>query len=278
MSAPGQALEAALQRSRARGRAEIVFFVNGYDPSPEVTLELLRVVRGHDLACVELCVPFPDSVTDGPVIRASHDRGLAAGSTLRGVLALAARARSELGLHVVLLADHRYTVAAVGLERFIRSAADAGVSATLIHALPPRLRASYVELSRAAGLGRVTTFFASSQPAVRRAAYDDAEGFVYVVSRLGRTGAAPLDDSLYDAITAFRGETTRPLAVGFGVSTPGHVMRLLRAGADAVIVGSAGIAVVADQLARRAEIAPAFDRLVTALLGDEPITPQGSTP
>src|SRR5262249_37200079 len=131
---PGQSLEAALLRSRARSRAEIVFFVNGYDPSPETTLDVLRVIGHHDLACVELCVPFPRSITDGPVIRASHDRGLAAGATLDGVLRLAARARGELGLHVVLLADYRHTVAPVGLERFVRAARDGGASATLIHA------------------------------------------------------------------------------------------------------------------------------------------------
>jgi len=276
MIEPGQSLEAAIQQARARDRAEIVFFVNGCDPSPETTLELLRVVRRHGLACVELCVPFPRSITDGPVIRASHDRGLAAGATLEAVLKLAARARGELGLHVVLLADYRHTVLPVGLERFVRSARDSGASATLIHALPPALRPSYVDVSRAAGLGRIMTFFASSPRAVRQAAYDEAEGFVYVVSRLGRTGTAAIDDSLQAEIRTFRGETAKPLAVGFGVTTRHHVTALLQAGADAVIVGSAGVTTIADHLSRRDDIAPAFDRLVTSLVGGEPRQPNGA--
>ena len=269
MIEPGTALEGAIKQSRARGRAEIVFFVNGYDPSPETTLELLRVIRRHDFACVELCVPFPNSITDGPVIRSSHDRGLAAGATLDGVLKLAARARNELGLHVVLLADYRHTVSPVGLDRFIRSALDSGASATLIHALPPALRPSYVDASKAAGLGRVMTFFASSPRVVRQWAYDEAEGFVYVVSQLGRTGAAVIDDSLQAAIRTFRGETAKALAVGFGVKTRDHVTALFQAGADAVIVGSAGIATIASHLSRRDDIPAAFDRLVTSLVSGE---------
>jgi len=269
MIEPGRALAAAIQRSSARGGAEIVFFVNGYDPAPEITLELLRVIGRHDLACVELCVPFPNSITDGPVIRASHDRGLAAGATLDGVLQLAARARCELGLHVVLLADYRHTVSPVGLERFVRSALDAGASATLVHALPPALRRSYVEVSKAAGVGRVMTFFASSQRAVRQAAYSDAEGFVYVVSQLGRTGGAAIGDSLLASVRTFRGETAKALAVGFGVKTRDHVTALRQAGADAVIVGSAGVATVADHLSRCDDIPQAFDQLVTTLVGDE---------
>lgn len=267
MIEPGQALEAALRDSRASGCAEVVFFVNGYDPDPDTTFELLRVLARHGMACVELCVPFPRSISDGPVVRSSHERGLAAGATLSGVLALAGRARSELGLHVVLLADHRHTVAPLGLERFVRSARDGGASATLIHALPPVLHAPYVAASRAAGLGLVTTFYASSAREVRQRAYDDAQGFVYVVSQFGRTGAAAIGDAVLSAIRTFRAETARPLAVGFGVKTRGDVTALVAAGADAVIVGSAGVAAVADHLSRPGEIPSAFDRLVASLLG-----------
>jgi tryptophan synthase alpha chain len=69
---------------------------------------------------------------------------------------------------------------------------------------------------------------------------DTATGFVYVVSRLGVTGArnAPDFTPLRRQLTSLREVTTKPLAVGFGLSSP-HDVHEIAPFADAVVVGSA---------------------------------------
>ena len=140
----GQELERSLLTSRRDAKTELVFFVNAGDPCPEVTFDMLRVLAQHKGAAVELCVPFPRSLTDGPLIRASHQRALINGMALPTVLKLVTRARAELDLAIVLLADYGHTVEPLGLERFLQESFSAGASATLIHCLPPARRQAYV--------------------------------------------------------------------------------------------------------------------------------------
>jgi len=262
----GIGLERALLAGRRAGRTELIFFLNAGDPTPGLGFELLRVLAGHGVAAVELCVPFPRSLSDGESIRASHRRALANGATLTTALALAARARMELGLAICLLADYGHTVAPLGLPRFLEACRDAGAAATLVHALPPQHRREYVERSQGLGLGRIMSFFVGSTAAVRQAAYREGEGFLYVVSRFGRTGQkVRFDGTLIEQIAEIRAETKKPLAVGFGVKTAEDIRSLRRAGADAVIIGSAATAVVERYLATPGQIPTAFDALVLGL-------------
>jgi tryptophan synthase alpha chain len=68
---------------------------------------------------------------------------------------------------------------------------------------------------------------------------DDAQGFVYLVARLGVTGArGALAIDLHDSIRRVRAATSLPVAVGFGISTPEQA-RSVGQMADGVVVGSA---------------------------------------
>ena len=68
---------------------------------------------------------------------------------------------------------------------------------------------------------------------------DGAQGFVYLVARLGVTGATrTLASDLADYIARVRGATSLPIAVGFGISTPDQAAQVGNL-ADGVVVGSA---------------------------------------
>ena len=79
MNMPGLALEQALLANRCKARVGLICFVNAGDPNLGISFELLRVLTQRQVAAVELCVPFPNLITDGPVLRASHQRALANG-------------------------------------------------------------------------------------------------------------------------------------------------------------------------------------------------------
>ena len=66
-----------------------------------------------------------------------------------------------------------------------------------------------------------------------------SQGFVYYIARTGVTGARrELRTELAHEVAAVRAVSPLPVAVGFGVSTPGHA-RAVGAAADAAVVGSA---------------------------------------
>ena len=262
----GLELEQAFLLSRHKSKTELIFFVNAGDPSLEITFDILRVLASHQVVTVELCVPFPNSLTDGPLIKESHQRALANGVDLAAVLELVGRAQKELALNLVILADYSHTVKPLGITNFLNLCLNAGAVGTLIHCLPPLERKYYVNESRKLGLGRIMSFFAGSEQPIRELAYQDTQGFIYVVSRFGKTGnKVCFDEDKLKQLKSLRTETDKPLAIGFGVKTANDISTLRQTGADAVIIGSAATAIVKDNLNAPAQIAPCFNNLVEEL-------------
>lgn len=253
---------------RRLGRPGIAVFLNAGDPPLETLPELVAMLDDSDIDCLELAVPFPDSVTDGPVIRRSADRALSHGISLDAVLDAVATVRPSLRrLRIALLADWSHTVKDRDLGDFSRAVADAGCDGLLLHGLPPRLRPAHYEAAHRAGLPLVTTCYAVSAPKVVAEAAAHASAYLYLVAHYGRSGTttAPDHDRLAATLTALRARTRVPVAVGFGVRTGADISALAELGADAAVVGSAGVARIERALAQRRDPVREFASFVTEL-------------
>ncbi|HEY6538472.1 MAG TPA: tryptophan synthase subunit alpha, partial [Candidatus Dormibacteraeota bacterium] len=103
-----------------------------------------------------------------------------------------------------------------------------------------------------------------SERAARIAAASD--GFIYIVSRMGVTGAGQGPDLEWckAQVELLRRVTDKPLAVGFGISTPEQVAEVA-AWSDGVIVGSGLVAAYAGSSG--AEAAERAGRYVEGLAG-----------
>lgn len=252
------------------GRAGLALFLNAGDPPLDALTDVVRALDECGVDCLELAVPFPDSVTDGPVIRRSADRALATGTGLDDVLAFITALRPELRhLRIALLADWSHTVRPLRHEDFVRRVAESGVDGLLVHGLPPRLRAEHLRTTTAAALPIVTTCYATSDPGVRASAAEHASAYLYVVAAHGRSGHRPVDGytGLSPMLAELRRTTTAPIAVGFGVGSARDVAALIDAGADAAVVGSAAVAVVEATLDTRGDIAGELTEFVQELHG-----------
>jgi tryptophan synthase alpha chain len=79
----------------------------------------------------------------------------------------------------------------------------------------------------------------------------NGSGFVYLISRLGVTGArSELPPDLPETISRLRQATSLPICAGFGISTPDQAVSVARL-ADGVVVGSA-VVKAADEAIDRA--------------------------
>jgi tryptophan synthase alpha chain len=239
-------LAGVLGAARQSRRAAFVPFLTAGDPSLEWTGRFVEGLAAAGAAAVELGVPFSDPIADGPTIQAASERALEAGATLPGILDLVGRLR-ERGVAVpILLFTYCNPLLRMGLERFARKARTAGVQGTLVVDLPPEEAVDHRRVMARAELE--TVFLASPTTSDERlAVVDDAStAFVYYVARLGVTGARPsLPPSLRQRIARVRRLVRKPLAVGFGISTPDQARTVARM-CDAVVVGSALVRLAAE--------------------------------
>jgi len=245
-------LEAVFARARNAQRGVLIPYLCAGDPDIETTDALLDVLTRCGVDIVELGIPYGDPLADGPTIAAAAQRALAGGTTLESALDAVRRANGR-NVPPILLFTYFNPVLQFGLERFAGALQAAGGAGAIVPDLPPEeaepLRAALHE--RGLALPLLVAPTTPLERAVDIAEQSDA--FVYLVSRLGVTSAAREPDLSWIAerVEQLRRRTRRPIAVGFGISTPQHV-REVCARADGAIVGSALIDAYAGFAGREA--------------------------
>lgn len=231
-------IEEAFRELRAADKKAFIPYIMAGDPSIGRTREMMHVLVGSGADIVELGVPFTDPLADGPVIQRAAERALAEGVTLRKVIRLVEDIRTDTGVPLVLMTYYN-PVFRYGLEKFVDDAVHAGVDGVIVPDLPPDEAADLTGPAEAAGLDTIFLIAPTSTEERMKKVADASRGFIYYVSLTGITGSAILlDGSLDESIRAIRRLTDKPVAAGFGVSTPQEAMAVAMH-ADGVIVGSA---------------------------------------
>jgi tryptophan synthase alpha chain len=129
-----------------------------------------------------------------------------------------------------------------GLEALARDAVTAGFDGVLATDLTVEESDTFCAVVKAAGLNTVFLAAPTSSPERIRKIASVSTGFLYAVSRTGVTGEREeLSKDLHEFLGALRRHTAIPIAVGFGVSTPGHVQAIWKQ-AEGAVVGSAIVA------------------------------------
>jgi len=221
------------------GRAALVTFVCGGDPSPELTAPVLEgLVRGG-ADILEIGMPFTDPMADGPAIQAGNIRALGAGITLRKLLAIVSDFRSRDADTPLILMGYVNPVLAYGVDAFARDAKLAGLDGVILVDLPPEEASELQPALDGAGLHLVRLATPTTDAARLPAVLDGASGFLYYVAVAGITGQNSAEEiDIAAAVTRIKASTHLPVAVGFGVKTPAQAQAIARH-ADAVVVGSA---------------------------------------
>ncbi len=244
---------------REKGEMGLVAFLTAGDPSLAASEALALALAGAGADVIELGVPFSDPLADGPVIQRSSERALRAGTTLAGVLDLAAAIRRKSDVALVLF-SYFNPVLQMGLERFAERAAEAGVDGVLITDLTPEESADYRRIILAHGLDTIFLAAPTSPDERLKRIAEVSSGFLYVISRTGVTGAKEsLPEDLPALVRRVRAVTALPIAVGFGISLPGQVS-ILGGLADAAVVGSALVKEVEQAATPEAAVAAVAER------------------
>jgi tryptophan synthase alpha chain len=223
---------------RASGELGIIAYITAGDPSFDATLKYVLALAEAGADIIELGVPFSDPLADGPTIQRASERALKAGASLAGVLDLVRRIRQSSQVPLVLFSYYN-PILQMGLEKFASAAATAGADGVLATDLTPEESEDYRRILAANHLD--TIFIGAPTSTDERLAKIAvcSSGFLYLISRTGVTGAKDaLPDDLPALLRRARSVTQLPIAVGFGISLPGHVS-VLGGLADAAVIGSA---------------------------------------
>ncbi len=259
------------------GRPGLVAYLTIGDPDPATSYAIALAALDAGADVLELGVPFSDPVADGPVIQRASERAVARGTTLADVLALARKLRAARPAAGLVLFSYLNPVLQFArgsqnvMDSFCAAAAEAGLDGVLLTDMIVEEADDYLRAMERHGLAPVFLAAPTSPDARLRQIAERSRGFVYVISRVGVTGArAALESDAEQLVARLRRYTQLPLAVGFGISSASQVEQVGRF-ADAAIIGSALVSIIE---ASSREIAPeAVGRFIEGL---RPLAPARS--
>jgi tryptophan synthase alpha chain len=247
----------AFARARAENRAAFIAYLCAGDPDFDTSLEGCLALIGAGVDILELGVPFSDPLADGLTNQLAAQRALAGGMTAERVFRLVSLIRERSGIPIVFYTYYNL-VFSNGVEAYMRAARAAGVDGLLTLDLPPEEAAEASRACRANGLETVCIVAPTTPDSRLDRIAHEATGFIYYVSREGVTGVREkLARGIAEAVGRIRMHTSLPVAVGFGIASRAHVSQVAGL-ADGVVVGSALVNLIQENLSARSLIAPAL--------------------
>lgn len=231
-------IQATFEKLRASGRKALIPYITAGDPTPAMTVPMLRALAGSGCDILEIGVPFSDPMADGPAIQRSSERALKHGVGLVDVLAMVGEFRAQDVTTPVVLMGYANPIEAMGVDRFVDEAARAGVDGVIVVDYPPEECGPFSELCRSKAIDPVFLLAPTSTDARINEVARVGSGYLYYVSLKGVTGAGHIDVAGVAAhLPKIRAASGLPLAVGFGIRDATSA-KAVAAVADAVVIGS----------------------------------------
>jgi len=216
----------------------VVYLTTG-DPDVETTLKIAVEAIDAGADVIELGVPFSDPLADGPVIQRASERAVARHTRMADVLRVAKGIRAAWADAGLVIFTYLNPILRYGLSRFVDDAAAAGADGVLVIDMIVEEAGEYLAEMERAGLTPIFLAAPTSPDERLEAIAAHARGFIYAISRTGITGKQQSMTADAEALVSrIRRWSKLPVAVGFGISTAEHVMRVGEF-ADAAVVGSA---------------------------------------
>jgi len=213
---------------------------------------------------IELGVPFSDPMADGPVIQRASERALRHGFGIADILETIAEARKQTDVPLVLF-SYFNPLLQFGVDKLADEARTVGVDGILVTDLVPEEAHDFAPVLRKHDLDMIFLVAPTSTDERLKMIAEHASGFIYAVSRAGVTGAREeMSVEAERLVKRMRKYSDLPIAVGFGISKPEHVVDVWRY-ADAAVVGSAIVQII-ENASGQADLVQQVGRFRASLL------------
>jgi len=251
-------------RLRKKNETALIPYIMAGDPDLAVTKSLIFEMEKAGADIIELGAPFSDPLADGPTIQRAALRALKHHTSIADVLGLVADVRKTSKIPLIVMTYYNL-IFHYGEEKFVHDAVAAGLDGVILPDLPPEEAGTLISFAKKSGLDTIFLVAPTSTAERIKLVSKVSQGFVYYVSLTGVTGSAlGSQHSIKDSLLKIKEHTEKPVAVGFGISTPDQAAEVARGGADGVIVGSA-LAKVIEENVGDDELVPRTAAFVAAL-------------
>ena len=231
-------IASAFQKQKA-----FIAYIMAGDPSLEKTAEYILEMQKSGADIIEIGIPFSDPLAEGEVIQAASVRALRAGTDMDGIFSMLEKINDQITIPLAFM-TYINPVFIYGYDAFFSRCQKCGISAIIIPDLPFEEQDEVKSVARKYAVDCVTLIAPTSTGRTQSIA-KTAEGFVYLVSSMGVTGMrSSIQTNLTEIISVIKQNTSTPVAVGFGISTPEQARDIAQT-ADGVIIGSAIVNIIA---------------------------------
>jgi len=213
-------------------------------PSFSSAFMLVRTMVNAGVDLMELQIPCPEPVADGPVIARANREAIKQGAGVERCLDFAKKVVHSFDIPFLIMTYWQVPLS-YGVTHFVSAMAHKGLKGAIIPDLPPEEGPDYLKAMQTHDLSPILIFSPTTSGERMRQINAAGRGFIYCVARKGVTGAkTALSKDLTSYLGRCRTATRLPIAVGFGIKD--------RADVD-FLKGKADIAVVGTRILRMAE-------------------------
>lgn len=231
---------------REQAKVALIPFITAGDPDLATTSKALKILDSCGSDLIELGMPYSDPLADGPVIQAAATRALAKGANFDSVINMLREVIPELSCPIALFTYYN-PILKRGVERFMTIIRDVGVHGLVVPDVPLEETEILRREASKHGIELVLLTTPTTPTERMKAIVEASEGFIYLVSSVGVTGARTnVSSRVQSLLQEIKQATSKPVAVGFGISKPEHVQQIAGWGADGVIVGSAMVRLLGE--------------------------------
>lgn len=228
-----------------RRQTALIPFLVGGDPDLDTSATLIWKMAEWGADLIEIGVPYSDPIADGPTIQRATQRALRQGINLDKIFKLINMV-GEIPIPLIIM-SYFNPIFSYGLSSFAHDCAHLGVSGVIIPDLPPEEAKTWVREARSAEVDTIFLTSPTSSPERIKKIVRLSRGFIYHVSLTGVTGAREqLSENLKSAMKKIKKESSKPVAVGFGISNPEQAQEISTM-AEGIIIGSALISIIEEE-------------------------------
>lgn len=230
------------------------FLVAG-DPDIERFKKLVLAIEPH-ADIIEIGIPFSDPIADGPTIQEANVRAFNAGINTKLALDAIKDIRKNTEKPIVVLTYYNILIQGAdtieaSLDKTFKEMKESGVDGVVIGDLPIEEAGPTLDACETHDICLIFLIAPSTTEERLEKVFKVARGFVYLISIMGVTGARDsVAQITKDTIKHVKEKTKNrlPILVGFGISKPEHATAIIQAGADGVIIGSAIVKIIEENI------------------------------
>lgn len=252
------------QALQNKSEKALIAYISAGDPDLDTSEKLIYAMEKSGVDIIELGIPYSDPLADGPVIQLASQRALAGGATLAKIFKMVEKVRSKSQIPLVFMTYYN-PILQYGLEDFVAKAQEAGIDGLIVPDLPVEESLTLQNECDKLNIALIPLVAPTTPDSRVSKVVKNAQGFIYCVSVTGVTGIRnKVGSNAEEFISRVKKATDLPVAIGFGISNPEQAGYLAQF-SDGVIVGSALIKIIADNLDNKEKIVEEVAQFVSQL-------------